>query len=191
MSKAKKELQALIDEFRSQIRIAKQSPSKATKKSQEWITGQMKRVKSHKVAKPQVGKMYMFGYDAKYKDTLPYWDKYPLIICIGVSNDRMLGLNLHYIPPKAREIFLESLLKFASTKSISNKTKLKINWNKVRMFKGANHMIKQYLASHVRLGIAEIAPKDWHNAIYLPTQQFVSKGRNVSAVRAYNDKGRR
>lgn len=185
------ELKALIDEFRSQIKIAKQNPSKSTKKSQEWIYGQMKRIKSHKVAKPTVGRLYMFGYDAKYKDVLPYWDKYPLIICIGVSPTHMLGLNLHYIPPKAREIFLESLLKFASTTNLTNKTKLKINWSKIKAFPGAHHMVKLYLASHVRLGIMEVAPKDWHNVIYLQTQQFVSQGRNISAARAYNDRHRK
>ena len=45
MSKAKKELKALVDEFRSQVKIAKQNPSKSKKKSEEWIAGQMKRVK--------------------------------------------------------------------------------------------------------------------------------------------------
>ena len=29
------------------------------------------------------GEMYMFFYDAKYKDTLPYYDAFPLIIMMG------------------------------------------------------------------------------------------------------------
>ena len=190
MSNTRKELKALVDEFRDQVKIAKQNPNKSKKKREEGILGQMRRIKTHKVARPNIGKLYMFGYDAKYKDKLPYWDRYPLIICIGVSATHMLGLNLHYIPPKAREIFLESLLKYASTSTITNKTKLKVNWNKVSAFPGAHHMIKQYLASHVKLGMMEVAPKDWHNVIHLQTQQFVSKGRNVSATRAYNDRKR-
>lgn len=184
----RKELKALVDEFRSQVKLSNQNPLKSQRKSEEWIVGQMKRVKSHKVARPTVGRMYMYGYDAKNKDTLPYWDKFPLIICLGVTPTHMLGLNLHYIPPKVRETFLEELLKFSSTTTITNKTRLRINWNKVKGMKGANHMIKMYLASHVRLGIMEIAPKDWHNVIHLKTQQFVTnKGRKVSATRAYND----
>lgn len=183
----KQELKSLIDEFRSQAKIAAQNPSKSKKKSEEWIVGQMKRVKSHRVTRPSIGRMYMFGYDAKYKDTLPYWDKYPLIICLAVSSTHMLGLNLHYIPPKAREIFLTELLRFASTTNITNKTRLNVNWAKLKGFPGVNHMVKLYLASHVRLGIMEINPKDWHNVIHLNTQLFVSKGRNISATRAYND----
>lgn len=183
----RKELQALVDEFKAQAKIGRQNPSKASKKSEEWITGQMKRIKSHKVSRPQVGKMYMFGYDAKYKDTLPYWDMYPLIICIGVSPTHMLGLNLHYIPPRVREPFLLELMKFASTKNLSNKTKLKINWNKVKGMKGAEHMIKMYIGNNIRLGLMEVPPKDWHNAINLRTQKFVSKGKSISATRSYND----
>ena len=187
MSLNKDELKALLDDFRSKARIAKQNPSKSKKKSEQWILGQMQRIKSHRVSRPSIGKMYMFGYDAKHKDTLPYWDKFPLIVCLGVNAKYMLGLNLHYIPPKAREVFLEQLLKFASTTTITNKTKLKINWGRVKGMGGVQHMIKLYLASNVRFGIKEVAPKDWHNVIYLPTQQFVSKGRNISATRAYND----
>ena len=172
MSLARNELKSLVNDFRNQVKISKQNPNKSKAKSAEWIAGQMKRVKSRKVGKPAVGRLYMFGYDAKNKDTLPYWDKFPLIICIGVTPTHLLGLNMHYIPPKAREIFLESLLKFASTKVISNKTKLKINWSKIKAFPGAHHMIKMYLASHVKVGFQEVAPKDWHNVIHLQTQQF-------------------
>lgn len=183
----RKELKALIDEFRSQVKLANMNPPKSQKKSEAWIREQMKRIKSHRVQRPNPGRIYMFGYDAKYKDTLPYWDQYPLIVCLGSTATHMLGLNLHYIPPKARERFLESLLKFSSTTTITNKTKLKIDWSKVKAFPGAQHMIKMYLASHIRLGLMEVAPKDWHNVIHLKTQKFVSKGRSISATRAYND----
>lgn len=187
----KPEFKSIVDEFRSLVKLAKQNPSKSKKKSEEWIVGQMGRIKSHRVAKPSPGKLYMFGYDAKYKDKLAYWDKFPLMVCLGVSSTHMVGLNLHYIPPKQREEFLESLLRYASTKLITNKTALKIDWSKVKAFKGAHHMIKMYLASNVRLGMLEVNPRDWHNVIHLQTQQFVSHGKNISATRAYNDSRRK
>ena len=31
------------------------------------------------VSRPQVGRMYLFAYDPKLKDDLPYYDKFPLI----------------------------------------------------------------------------------------------------------------
>jgi kynureninase len=76
----------------------------------------------------------------------------------------MYGLNLHYIPPKARQQFLEELLKqYANTPTITNKTKLKIDWSQVKGFAGADKMIKAYLPGHIRGSLAEIKPADWAN----------------------------
>ena len=43
-----------------------------------------------------IGKMYFYYYDAKTKDMLPYWDKFPLVIPLEVHTDGFIGLNLHY-----------------------------------------------------------------------------------------------
>ena len=40
------------------------------------------RLVFNKDATPQIGRMYMFVYDAKHKDTLPFFDMYPLLITI-------------------------------------------------------------------------------------------------------------
>ena len=42
---------------------------------------------------PFYGEMNMFMYDAKFKNTLPYWDRFPLVIPIHDS-------SLRYIPTK-------------------------------------------------------------------------------------------
>ena len=49
-----------------------------------------------------IGKMYMFLYDPKHKDTLPYYDSFPLIFPIEFYGDSFLGINLHYLPPVMR-----------------------------------------------------------------------------------------
>ncbi|UPW39251.1 DNA end protector protein [Escherichia phage vB_EcoM_ESCO47] len=178
----------MINSFRSSIREKIRNEGAAVNnKSAKWFADTIKKsVKGHKVAKPQPGKIYAYMYDAKHKDTLPYWDKYPLIIYLGLgkqgSTPLMYGLNLHYIPPKARQQFLEELLKqYASTPTITNNTKLKIDWSKVKGFKGTDKMIKAYLPGHIRGTLMEIAPKDWANVIMLPTQSFQSKGKRFSA----------
>ncbi|MHC5865652.1 hypothetical protein ACYT6K_10700, partial [Streptococcus pyogenes] len=81
----------------------------------------------------------------------------------------------HYIPPKARQQFLEELLKqYANTPTITNKTKLKINWSQVKGFAGADKMIKAYLPGHIKGSLVEIKPADWANVVLLPLQQFMS-----------------
>jgi len=154
---------------------------------------QRKSVKSHRVSGPQPGRMYQFGYNAKTAKYLNYWDKYPLMICLGVSGQHILGINLHYIPPKQRGEFLDIIMRYSSTKTTSNSTYLKINYNKVKSLEWVPHMLKKYLFSHVVEVFQEISPKDWGKAINLPTQDFTYKdtGKSVSATVAYNDRNKK
>jgi hypothetical protein len=41
------------------------------------------------------GNMYMFAYDPKFKEELPYYDRFPLVLVIGPAPGGFLGLNLH------------------------------------------------------------------------------------------------
>ena len=40
-----------------------------------------------------IGRMYFYYYDPKTKDSLPYYDKFPLVIPIERYPDGFLGLN--------------------------------------------------------------------------------------------------
>ena len=183
----------LINSFRSALR-AKVSDSAAAnnQKSTKWFNDVIKKsVRGHKVSMPQVGRIYAYVYDAKHKDTLPYWDKFPLMIYLGSytaknGNKLLLGLNLHYIPPKARQEFLEELIVNANTDTITNKTRLKINWSKVKNMKGADQMIKAYLPGHIKGTMTEIKPADWVNVIFMPLQQFMSKGKRFSSRKVWS-----
>ena len=42
-----------------------------------------------------IGRMYFFYYDAKNKDKLPQWDRFPLVLPIERYGNGFLGLNLH------------------------------------------------------------------------------------------------
>lgn len=183
----------MINSFRKTIKdkIANEGAASNTK-SAKWFTETIKKgVRGHIVAKPQPGKLYAYIYDAKHKDTLPYWDKYPLIIYLGIGkHNLMYGLNLHYVPPKARQEFLEELLKqYASTTTITNSTKLKIDWSKVKGFQGADKMIKAYIPANIKGTIVEIKPSDWANVVMMPLQSFQSKGKRYSAQKVWANSG--
>lgn len=183
----------LINSFRSSLRDkVKNEGAAANNKSAKWFADTIKKnVRGHSVSKPKTGHIYTYVYDAKHKDTLPYWDKFPLVIYLGdgtTKNGSYLwyGLNLHYIPPKARQTFLEELLKnYSSTSVISNNTKLKINWSKVKGFKGTDLMIKSYLPGHVKGAVIEIKPADWANVVLMPTQSFQSQGKRYAAGKVW------
>ena len=52
-----------------------------------------------------VGSMYMFFYDAKHRETLPYWDSFPLVIMVQPVKGGFHGLNLHYLPSHYEQSF--------------------------------------------------------------------------------------
>tara|TARA_R110000850_G_scaffold245317_8_gene370192 strand:+ start:191 stop:772 length:582 start_codon:yes stop_codon:yes gene_type:complete len=193
MKRTNEEELSLVDQFRMNKR-KNQFDSAADKnsKSQKWFVQKIKDLKYKSKSKPVVGSMVTYAYDPKYKKTLPYYDKFPLIILLEpISKGTWLGLNLHYITPKQREVFIESILKYTNTKKIGSNTIFKIDWGKVKNLPFAPHMIKRYLLGHVRSSINAIPPNEYINAIHLPTQQFMSKGKRFSSRKVWKDAKRK
>lgn len=184
----------LINSFRGQLKeYGSDKGASTNNKSTRWFRDKIKQTVRGKTAtqfKP--GSIYTYVYDAKHKDTLPYWDKFPLIISLGTSTTKngirlMHGLNLHYVPPRARQEFLEDLLVHATTKkNVTKTTRLKINWDMVKGMKGSRHMIKAYLPQNIKGAVVEIPATEWVNAIYLPLQNFYSKGKRFSANKVWS-----
>ena len=56
-----------------------------------------------------IGKLYIFEYDAKYKQVLPIWDRFPLALPFSTDGKTFYALNLHYLPHKQRAWLLYQL----------------------------------------------------------------------------------
>jgi hypothetical protein len=193
MKRTNEEELSLVDQFRMNKR-KNQFDSAADKnsKSQKWFVQKIKDLKYKSKSKPVVGSMVTYAYSPKYKDTLPYYDKFPLIILLQpISKGTWLGLNLHYITPKQREYYLEQILKHVNTKVIGSNTIFKIDWAKVKNLQFSEHMIKRYLLGHVRSSINAIPPGEWINAVSLPTSAFMSKGKRFSSRKVWKDAKRK
>ena len=122
------------------------------------------------------GSMYMFVYDAKGKDTLPYWDKFPLVLPYKKVAGGFMGLNLHYLPYQPRVMLLQRLMEFATDKNMNENTKIRYSWSLiggVSKFKWAEPCIKHYLTDHVKSTFRKIDAQDWATAVLLPVEQFV------------------
>jgi hypothetical protein len=130
-----------------------------------------------------IGKMYCFVYDAKHKNKLPYWDKFPLVFPIEFYNDGFLGINLHYLPRQERAILMDSLYSLTSNKKMDSSTILRVSYeilSRSSRFKLFQPCVKRYLVQHVRSRFMYINPKYWDMALMLPSEQFV--GASLSQV---------
>lgn len=122
---------------------------------------------------PKYGMMNLFGYDPKYKATLPYYDKFPLIFPIEPAKGGFIGINFHYLPFGARVAFLKQLSEYASDKNFDKKTRYMIDWVNNPYFRKTT---KRYLNSQVRTSFLNIPADEMAIAIFLPVARFM-KGR--------------
>jgi hypothetical protein len=168
------------DWFRNQAKSLTVSPTRMIRSNRERLTD-----------KPLIGRMYLFQYDPKNKATLPYYDRFPLVIPIGSgrtsgfasAGGSFLGINLHYLPLPLRARLMDALYDVSTTKDINEETRLRISYNilqqasKYRFFKPC---IKRYLVSQVQTKFFYIEPTEWEMALFLPLDRFV--GANKSRI---------
>ena len=183
----------LLDRIKTSL--AKEGLTPRTNASRAWLRAKVKdlkptssglmRDKDRLKNTSMIGRMYFYFYDPKTKDTMPYYDRFPLVIPIERYNDGFLGLNLHYIHPKYRMILLDKLSDTMSNDTYDDKTKLKINYRYLaaasRIFE-ANPCIKIYLFTQIESRFLEITADEWDIAAMLPVESFV--GATTSKVYA-------
>lgn len=179
--------------FRNQI-------TPRSKESRDWFMKKAKVIKGinretlmkeeplNRGARRIIGSMQMFFYDPKYKETLPYYDRFPLAIVVKPAKGGFLGMNLHYLPPILRAKFLDALMdNVTSKKSPDAKfkltTKLLASASDLEYYKPC---IKHYLNEHVRSNFAEVKAPEWEIATFLPTALF----EKADQRKVYNDSRR-
>ena len=120
--------------------------------------------------RPKYGIMNLFGYDPKFKETLPLYDRFPLIFPLEPAKGGFYGINFHYLQPGARVAFLRQLSRFASDKNFDKKTRYQIGNLSGRYFKKT---IKHYLFSQVRTSFLNVPADEMAIAIFLPVARFM------------------
>ena len=134
----------------------------------------------------RLGHMYMFAYDPKHKETLPYYDRFPLIFPINKAKGGFLGINMHYLPPILRAKLMDALYDTATNENYDENTKLKITYkvlSNASKFKEFKPTVKHYLTAHVRTRLVYINPTEWDIALFLPSASFVG----ATKTQVYND----
>lgn len=171
-----------------------------TKEAQDWFrkkAQQMRRINRNDLLQdeqvklvnrqnPLIGSMNMFFYDPKHKDTLPYYDRFPLVIIVGPAEKGFYGLNLHYLPNVLRAKLLDALLDITNNKKYDESTRFQLSYktlqssSKMRYFKPC---YKHYLTQHVKSRLARVSAPEWEIATFLPTASW----EKSSATNIYKD----
>ena len=126
-------------------------------------------------SQPKIGHMYMFYYDAKHKDTLPYFDRFPMIFPYKKVKGGFMGINMHYLPHVLRAKLMDSLYDIASNDKYDETTKLRISYNVLNgaaKYKWFKPCIKHYLTNQVRSRFIYVYPAEWDIALFLPLERF-------------------
>jgi len=179
----------LIDRINQQL--AKEGIKPRTDAARAWLRSEVANLNPNRSAmmrdreklrnRTMIGRMYFYFYDPKHKDTLPYYDRFPLVLPVERYADGFLGLNLHYIHPKQRIILLDKLSDFATNSKYDETTRLRLTYatlaSATKAFE-ATPCIKRYLFNHVESRFLEITADKWDIAALLPFEYFVGASKS-------------
>lgn len=137
-------------------------------------------------SQPLIGSMNMFFYDPKTKDTLPFYDRFPLAIISGPAPGGFYGMNLHYLSPVLRAKFLDALMGMTNNKKFDDTTRFKAQYDLMKRLGTTKYFkpcFKHYLFAHVKSRLGRVAPPEWEIATFLPTADWAK----TSASKVYKN----
>lgn len=126
------------------------------------------------------GFMYLFQYDPKMKEELPYYDRFPLVFPFHAEGDGFLGMNLHYIPHIYRAKLMDNLYGLLNNSKYDETTKIRASYellNSAARYKYFKPCVKKYLNSHVQSKFLLIPANEWDIALFLPLERFAKKSK--------------
>lgn len=128
-----------------------------------------------KLSRPVAGYMYLFKYDPKTKEDLPYYDNYPLVFPIEPRLDGFIGINFHYLPHMLRAKLMNAIYTTTTDRKYNEETKVQLSYNLMKgvsKYKAFKPTIKRYLYSNVRSPFLQITASEWDIALFLPLERF-------------------
>lgn len=130
------------------------------------------------------GRMYMMRYLPANKNTLPYYDIFPVFFCMNVYDDYFSGLNMHYLPPIYRAELMDTLYPFVIGASaegeqmamtLRTKIQPKVDYEfmkRRRTMMSFKPMWKRYRFKNVVGQFLYIPPIAWDTVMMLPVARF-------------------
>ena len=121
---------------------------------------------------PFRGKLNMFFYSPKYKDKLPYYDRFPLVLPLERYSEGFMGINLHYLPIPLRIGLLDKLYEFSNNDKFDKTTRLTATYDRMKNLPLVKPTLHKYLYSFVDSAFRRIDVDEFIVATLLPVQRF-------------------
>ena len=118
------------------------------------------------------GRLNMFFYSPKHKDTLPYYDRFPLVLPLEKYREGFMGINLHYLPIPLRIKLLDKLYEFSSNDKFDKTTRLTATYDRMKNIPLVKPTLHKYLYSFVESAFRRIDVDEFIVATLLPVQRF-------------------
>ena len=119
-------------------------------------------------SKPEIGKFCLYFYSPKHKETLPYYDTFPLILTLPSERHELAGLNFHYLDPMNRLKLLQAIISIQGS-NFSEAHKLEATYETIKaatnLFKPTYHA---YLFKHIKSKVVVIPMESVVPAVFLP-----------------------
>ena len=159
--------------------------ARKTRTTPRQIWSERERHKLYNLRRRLLGNMYYYFYEPEYKDSLPYWDAFPLVIPIELTEGGFLALNFHYLDWRLRAIFMDRILELQrenedpADKSIQSE-KGKLDWRKIgydklsrkARYKYFKPCLKHYKFTNMRSRMVQVDMDEWDIALFLPVERF-------------------
>ena len=124
------------------------------------------------------GRLNMFFYDPKFKTTLPYYDKFPLVLPLKGTNNGFIGINFHYLPIPLRMALLDEVVDFSNNTKFDETTVLNVTYQNVKNIGLIKPTLKRYLAGFTKSQFRRIDADEFTVATLLPVARFKKESAN-------------
>lgn len=135
------------------------------------------------------GFFYFFLYDPKGKNDLPYYDRFPFVLCLDNSEPgRFRGLNFHYLDYLYRARLFDLLYPFREGRGSHHggastelqgirdiRMRLKMSYQLLKVsskYRAFRPCFKEYLVSNVKTPLLKVGAREWDISIFLPVATF-------------------
>lgn len=135
------------------------------------LLGQEEKKQVRRILPIHIGKMVSYFYSPKGKDTLPFYDTFPLMLPFSFDGGYVTGLNLHYMHPRQRLIIFDKL----QTTLTNEKMRLQFSWKvltTLARMPEVGHCVKKYIIKNIKSNVIVFDTADYLPALFLPTESF-------------------